>query len=471
MPKPSIDVDTQHSMRFLHRTRTLDIADANTAAAPDPYIPLHGSTHYAVEHYDLELQVRLAGNQLQGRATITAHALVPLTQVELDLTGLGMDKASVNGTRILKYSQPQGKLVLQLPEPLDAGAEFTMDIRYSGFPAPDDGEWGEVGWEELDDGVLVAGQPTGAPTWFPCNDRPDDKASYRFSVTTDADYTAVCNGSLVSHTRKSSRETWVYEQTAPMATYLATVQIGAYQLLALPATPSQTQLPITVAVPKKLQSKAATALSRQREMVDVFIQAFGPYPFDAYTVVVTEDALEIPLEAQSLSILGSNHMNRTWEAQRLIAHELSHQWFGNSLTLASWRDIWLHEGFACYAEWLWSEESGSMTVAERAAQAHAKLTTDPVALTVGDPGPEMMFDDAVYKRGALALAAIRLRAGDANFFALLQRWVAENRHSSVSTAAFVTLADEVCANVAGFSAADILTSWLFTKPLPPMPGR
>ncbi|MGO2542261.1 M1 family metallopeptidase [Specibacter sp. AOP5-B1-6] len=458
-------------MSFLHRTRpsSPSPAAADLPARPDPYIPLHGSTSYAVTHYEIELEARLAGNQLQGRAVISARALVPLTSVDLDLAGLGMDKASVDGIRVGKHSHRQGKLRLQLPAPVDAGTEFTLDIRYSGNPAPDDGEWGDVGWEELDDGVLVAGQPTGAPTWFPCNDRPGDKASYRFTVTTDADYTAVCNGTLVSHAKKSSRETWVYEQTAPMATYLATLQIGRYKLLALPASAGQTQLPITVAVPKKLQARAATALARQREMVDVFIQRFGPYPFPAYTVVVTEDELEIPLEAQSLSILGSNHMDTGWEAQRLIAHELSHQWFGNSLTLASWRDIWLHEGFACYAEWLWSEDSGSMTVAERAAAAHAKLVAEPVAVTVGDPGPELMFDDAVYKRGALALVALRAAAGDTNFFALLQRWTEEHRHGSVTTADFMSLADEVCAGVESFAATDILAPWLYQQALPPLP--
>ncbi|PYI37366.1 peptidase M1 [Arthrobacter psychrolactophilus] len=437
--------------------------------APAPYIPSHGSSSFAVAHYDLELAIRLAGNQLTGRAILTARALESLDSVELDLIGLGMDKASVNGKRILKHAHRDGKLQLQLPSPVAAGEMFTLDIRYSGFPAPDDGQWGEVGWEELDDGVLVAGQPTGAPTWFPCNDRPDNKASYRFSVTTDADYTVVCNGSLLSHSKKSSRETWVYEQVAPMATYLATVQIGRYKLLTLPAPTGGNQLPITVAAPKKLLARTATSLARQREMVEVFTESFGPYPFPGYTVVVTEDKLEIPLEAQSLSIIGSNHLDTSWESQRLIAHELSHQWFGNSLTLAAWNDIWLHEGFACYAEWLWSEESGSMTIAERASAAHAKLVADPVELAVGDPGPEMMFDDAVYKRGALALTALRAASGDEKFFTLLRQWVLDNRHGSVSTPRFIALADRLCADIPGFSATAILTPWLFRKQLPPLP--
>ncbi|MFC8302063.1 M1 family metallopeptidase [Specibacter sp. NPDC057265] len=460
-------------MRFLNRSSpaTAGGAAADVPARPDPYVPLHGSTSYAVEHYDLDLELRLAGNRLQGRAVITARALVPLTSVELDLIGLGMDKVAVDGARVLKHSQRQGKLQLQLASPLPAGTQFTLDIRYSGLPSPHNSDWGDVGWEELDDGVLVAGQPTGAPTWFPCNDRPDDKASYRFTVTTDAGYTAVCNGTLLSHSRKSSRESWVYEQSAPMATYLATLQIGRYRRLTLPAPEGRSQLPITVAVPKKLQATAAAALARQREMVEAFTRCFGPYPFPSYTVVVTEDELEIPLEAQTLSILGSNHLTTGWEEQRLIAHELSHQWFGNSLTLASWCDIWLHEGFACYAEWLWSEESGAMGVAARAAAAHAKLRAEPLAFAIGDPGPEQMFDDAVYKRGALALEALRCAAGEANFFALLHRWVAENRHGSVSTAGFVALADQLCATVPGFSAAGILTPWLYQTALPALPRR
>ena len=98
-----------------------------------------------------------------------------------------------------------------------------------------------------------------------------------------------------------------------------------------------------------------------------------------------------------------------------------------------WKDIWLHEGFACYAEWIWSEEAGVMTVARRAATAWRKLAAGKQDLLVGDPGPELMFDDRVYKRGALALHALRLRCGDLAFFSLLHEWAGQNRHGSVHT--------------------------------------
>ena len=103
-------------------------------------------------------------------------------------------------------------------------------------------------------------------------------------------------------------------------------------------------------------------------MIALFEGLFGPYPFDAYTVVVTDDDLEIPLEAQGLSVFGANHMDGRRGSERLVAHELAHQWFGNSLTVGLWRDIWLHEGFACYAEWLWSEASGGRTAARAGAR-------------------------------------------------------------------------------------------------------
>jgi aminopeptidase N len=199
-----------------------------------PYVPGHGTDAYRVLHYELELDYRLASNRLTGRAVLAAVAARRTSAVVLDMTGLRALKVQLNGTRVRKFTQRAEQLVVHCEQPLEAGSEFSLEIRYDGNPQPRRGLWGEVGWEELTDGVLVAGQPNGAPSWFPCNDHPRNKASYRITVTTDAGYRVVCNGLLVGHAMKSSRQTWVYEQSEPMATYLATIQIGRYGLVRLP---------------------------------------------------------------------------------------------------------------------------------------------------------------------------------------------------------------------------------------------
>ncbi|MFY9635217.1 MAG: M1 family metallopeptidase [Cellulosimicrobium cellulans] len=437
------------------------------AAAPDPYMPGHGTNAYRVTRYELDLDYKLSSNRLSGRAVLHAVTQYATAALVLDLTGLRATKIQLSGRKVRKYSQRAEQLVIVPDAALPAGEAFTLDIRYEGNPVPRRGFWGEVGWEELTDGVLVAGQPNGAASWFPCNDHPGDKASYRIGVTTDAGYRAVCNGELVSHSTRASRETWVYEQPEPMATYLATVQIGRYELLSLAPAHAAGQVPQFAAVPALLAETAREGLARQPEMMRTFASCFGPYPFPEYTVVVTEDELEIPLEAQTLSILGRNHLTQEWESQRLIAHELAHQWFGNSLTAASWADIWLHEGFACYAEWIWSEEAGVMTVADRAAAAWRKLVAGSQDIVVGDPGPELMFDDRVYKRGALALHALRVKCGDLAFFALLHDWTSTHRHGSVSTAAFILAADRTT----GLDSEALLHPWLHEAALPPLPVR
>ena len=432
----------------------------------DPYMPGHGSDSYRVSRYEVDLDYRMAANRLSGRAVIHATAARQASAVVLDLAGLRAVKVQLNGRRVRRFSQRAEQLVVQLDAGLAAGETFTLDVRYEGNPAPRRGLWGEVGWEELTDGVLVAGQPNGAPSWFPCNDHPRSKASYRITVTTDANYRAVCNGRLVGHSIRASRETWTYEQEEPMATYLATVQIGRYESLVLDPGDAPGGVLQTAAVPPALAGAARQGLRLQPDMMRTFVRCFGPYPFSEYTVVVADDVLEIPLEAQTMAILGRNHLSLDWDAQRLIAHELSHQWFGNSLTVRGWHDIWLHEGFACYAEWIWSEAAGVMTAQDRAAAAWRRLSAAGQDLLIGDPGPALMFDDRVYKRGALALHALRMHCGDLAFFTLLQEWTRTHRHGSVSTADFILMAN----GVAGIDAEAVLHPWLFELALPPLPA-
>jgi aminopeptidase N len=426
----------------------------------DDYFPHRGDRSWSVSHYDLALSYDIDSNQLRGKAALTVEALTDLRELRLDLSGFRVAKVTVDGAAARYAVKPQ-HLVVRPRQPIPSGASTRIVVAYAGKPRPvPDGE-DECGWEELDDGVLVAGQTNGAPSWFPCNDRPDDKATYRIELTAANGYHVVANGVCTSQWRSAGATTWVYEQREPMATYLATVQIGRYVVHPVEGA----SVPMSAVLPKAQLRRYDAAFSRQGEMLDLFARLFGPYPFSAYTVVITEDELEIPLEAQGMSTFGSNFLTSDWDHVRLVAHELSHQWFGNAVTVSSWRDIWLHEGFACYCEWLWSEESGGRTADAHARSHWAKLAAKRQDLLLGDPGPDLMFDDRVYKRGALLLHALRLTVGDERFFALLRAWVDRNRYGSVTTAMFEALAAELVEE----PLDDLFRTWLRERPLPALP--
>lgn len=433
----------------------------------DPYVPGHGDLTFGVDSYDLTLDYVAAGNRLDARAVLVCRiaddVTQPVSRIELDLHHrLKVTKLSLDGASLGRYGHEHSRLFIRFAQPLAAGSQFTVTVAYKGSPGPMRGIDGDAGWEELTDGVIVASQPHGSPTWFPCNDRAADKATYTFTVTTDSDYLAVANGSLVARRQTGRRTTWTYECPAPMSPYLATLQIGQYETRQLRTSPSDVRL----VYPRRLREAVMTSFADQVRMIDFFAARFGDYPFDGYTAVITDDSLEIPLESQTLSTFGANFTNRGWDAQRLIAHELAHQWFGNAVTASSWADIWLHEGFACYSEWLWSEEAGLDTAQQRAHHHHARLARLPQDLRLQDPGPNDMFDDRIYKRGALTLHALRTLLGDEAFFGLVRRWVSEHRYGTVTTADFVALAEDV----AGQPLAAFFDAWLRELPLPDLPA-
>jgi len=435
----------------------------------DLYTPDSGNFVVAVTHYDLELDYRISSNRLQGTATLTVLAHEKLTKFSLDLFGLVVSKVSIDGARAARFTQSKSKLKIEAGAPIEAGQEFTVVIKYGGNPSPMLTAWGEVGWEELTEGVLVAGQPCGASTWFPCSDHPRNKASYRFAITTDSPFYVVANGRLVTRTVRASRTRWVYVSPEPMPAYLATVQIGHYRAQELPGG----RVPLLSFIPDDLQDQFVADFSCQREMMALFEDLFGEYPFATYTVVVTDDDLEIPLESLGVSVFGRNHVDGSKGSNRLVAHELAHSWFGNSLTVSTWKDIWLQEGFACYAEWLWSENSGGKSAGEWAEHFWLGLKSLPQDITVGDPGPALMFDDRVYKRGALTVHALRLYLGNDAFFDMLRSWTQENKFGSVTTDDFVRHVQSFAPDNRSLASDDEITAlfeaWLFSSALPEFP--
>jgi aminopeptidase N len=435
-------------------------ASSQASTAIDPYLPKNGNLGYRVSRYELALEYKVSINRLSGSATITAAALGELEEFTLDLSeALTVSKVSVNGKRAAHFACRDRKLRIRLSSKLASGAAMSIIVHYHGSPRPLRSLWGDVGFEELTNGALVAGQPNGAASWFPCDDHPSAKASFLIQISADDPYRVVANGRLVSRRPRAAQTEWTYEQPEPTSTYLITLQIGIYEMTRLGTAPVQ----MRAALPERLRREFYEDFARQPEMMELFVELFGPYPLaNGYTVVVTDDDLEIPVEAQGISIFGANHCDGTGASERLIAHELAHQWFGNSVTARQWRDIWLHEGFACYAEWLWSEHSGGPSADQLARQYHQKLRAAPQDLLLADPGPRNMFDDRVYKRGALTLHALRGRVGDEKFFALLKDWTTRYRHSNAVTDDFTDLAADYC----GESLTPLWDSWLYSQAVP-----
>jgi aminopeptidase N len=424
----------------------------------EPYIPDHGDDSFDVAHYSLGLGYKLIGNRLDGDAVLSCVARADTTAVTLDLAGLRVAKVFVDGTPA-RFTHRGSRL--RIPARLAAGQEFELRVKYAGSPGTLKARHlDDAGWEELTDGVIVAAQPHGAPTWFPCNDRPSNKATYAITMAAPSDYYVAMSGSLTDTRRRGSATEWTWEMLQPMAPYLATVQIGRYEVRDLAEG-------VIVIAPPDLKGEGYDAsFGRQPAMMEFFESVFGTYPFDDYTVVVTDDPLEIPLESQSLSTFGRNYASAEWHAVRLVAHELAHQWFGNAVTLREWHDIWLHEGFACYAEWLWSEESGGESAAWWAAHYQAKLAELDQDLLLADPGPALMFDDRVYKRGALTLHALRSVVGDHDFFDILREWVERFGGGNATTADFEALAAEI----SGESLGGLFDAWLRATALPALPA-
>jgi aminopeptidase N len=429
----------------------------------DPYAPTSGDPTIRVLDYRLKLRYKVSTNRLDAEAVLRVEAVDQLSEFRLDLVGLTASRVRVDGEKRSNFRSGARKLTVRPARVIEVGHQFDVAVRYAGHPEPRNTRWGRVGWEELDDGVLVGSQPVGAPTWFPCNDLPGDKASYHIELTCEDAYTVIAPGLLVGRERSSGRSTWTFEEAIPTASYLVAVHIGRYrsEALALGAVPGAVHYPAELAGP------VAEELAGLPAMMALFEECFGPYPLGRYDVIVTPDALEIPLEAQGMAVFGANHLDGHHAQERLVAHELAHQWFGNTVGLRRWRDIWLNEGFCCYAEWLWSEASGGPSCQQQAKRHWTILAGLPQDLILADPGADVMFDDRVYKRGALTLHALRRELGEERFFSVLRSWVTEKRHATGITEEFIALAE----GVAGRDLSGLFDQWLRQPALPKLPPR
>jgi aminopeptidase N len=451
-------------------------AGASTASSPsdhpspgsagigDPYYPLLGNGGYDVRHYALDLDLDVAaGSILEASATIEAVATQGLSAFNLDFRGPEIDSVTVAG-RAAAWERDGGELTVTPAAPLALGSPFTVVVRYAG--APDGGEDRLTrGWWATGRSIATVGEPAGADVWYPVNGHPLDKATYTLSVTVPAPYDVVANGRLVATVHEAgdagtaATRTFVWENRYPTASYLVAFHAAE---LDVRQRPGPDGVVLREAFPPDLTRKERRAFARAPRMLEVFAERFGPYPFAAFGNTVLEDtAFDAALETQELvaydrSALGASK----------VAHELAHQWFGNSVSLERWQDIWLNEGFASYAQVLWIEETRGAGAARAALRRRASTLAaaseqpEGTGVRIGDPGPGRLTSPVVYSGGALLLAALRERMGDDAFFRLLQEWTGRHRHGHADTQDFVALAEEVAQEeLDAFFVAWLETPW------------
>ena len=322
---------------------------------------------------------------------------------------------------------------------------------------------GASGFFHTDDGALVVGQPYVAATWFPANDDPLDTAPFTFRITAPEGLEVLANGVLEDAATAEGQTTTTWRAQEPMAPYLATMAIGEFDVRAY----EQGGIRYWDAFDPDLGRDgdvARASLARQPEVLAYLQSVFGPYPFTSAGGIVDDLAeLGFALENQTRPIYARGFFSDAASGDAVVVHELAHQWFGDDLPLARWSDIWLNEGFATYAEWLWAEHDGRASVQQQFDAAASVLPEDPFwTVLVGDPGAENIFDAAVYNRGAMTLHALRQAVGDDAFFAILPEWAASRSGQNVTTAEFVDLAEEI----SGQPLDELFTIWLATPAKP-----
>jgi hypothetical protein len=641
----------------------------------DAYFPLDGNGGYDVRHYLLDFSYDPDTDVLDGVATIRARATQNLSSFNLDLVGMTVESITIDG-QPATWSRDAGELTVTPQRGLLDGRTFTAKISYSGVPEPVVDVFGISGVFHTDDGMMIVGEPHVAATWFPANDHPTDKAAFTFRVSVPAGLEVVANGKLVGKRTRGGSTTWTWDAREPMATYLATANVGEFDVraykkrgirywdaidpdllapaaeprtgeqmaisqkagvfdtvykrlartISVPASgatlsfwitrdtepdfdfvfveaktvgqPNRTTLedmnghtsqdpgfscpfwlglhPIlnryqtdngdgtcsphgssgewwaatgasdgweqwqvdlsayagsdvkvsisyatddfvqlagafvddvvvstgpgttsfeddgntfdgwtvpgapdgsapntndwiagtTADTPEPLGALAEKSFARQPEIIKFLSTKFGaPYPFSTSGGIVDDlEELGFALENQTRPIYSKLFFVDALFADSVVVHELAHQWYGDSLAVAAWQHIWLNEGFATYAEWLWSGREGFGTAQEIFEGNYFGIPADDPfwQVVIGDPGPDLLFDGAVYDRGAMTLHVLRLTVGDDDFFKILSKWARRNAGGNVTTDMFMRLSERV----SGRQLDELFGAWLFTPGKP-----
>lgn len=428
------------------------------AGLGDKLFPNAGNGGYDVQHYDLDLTVDVENNIITGTATLTAAATITLATFNLDFHELTIGALTVNDVET-PYQRQEDELIIEPAAPLPAESLFTVTVRYHGKPKP----IGISGWLHYFDRVAVGYGALGAPTWYPVNNHPSDRATYSYRVTVPPTYMALANGQLLGEeSAQTGWTTYRWATDSPIASANTTMLIGHYVLQSAATDP--TGVLVNTYREESVSEGSLRRLEHTPDMLALLNELVGPYPFPSYSVLVHTRPAPYAAFQQELSILSLAVL--TDYGEEAVMNGLSFQYFGQSVGIAQWQDAWLAQGLGGYLGWFWIEKSrGPEALQTMVQRLHDFYDLDfpPAAPATADD----LENDSIYFRAPMAIHALRLRLGDERFFQLLRTLYARYRGGNASTTDFIAVAEEV----SGEDLTEFFQAWLYDDKLPPLPTQ
>jgi len=438
-----------------------------------------GNGGYDVGHYDLSLRYDVTpdgGQAITGTARLRARATQALSRFDLDFAGDAPGEVRVDG-RPATTARDGEDLVVTPARPLRAGAAFTVEVRgyttHATIPNPEDPASTAVFL--IPDGSAMAPQPAGAHRLYPSNDHPSDKATFTFVLDAPRDLTAVANGVLSGRESAGDRTRWRYVVRRPMETALTQVAVGRYDVT---RHPDAGRVHLRDVTSPSVTAALQPRLNLAPEHLAWLQERLGPYPGDVYGALVLDLPVPLALETSTLTVFDAGSLLDPPPAlaEPHLVHELSHAWYGGSVSPATWSDVWLNEGHAYRIQVLFAEDHGQLegqtgfeTLEAFWTGAHAesdrlRAQFGPVALPRGGAF-DQLFSFNAYVGGALVLEALRRHVGDDAFDRIEREWLRRFAGRSASTADFVALASEV----SGADQSAFLEPWLYSEQTPELP--
>ena len=392
-----------------------------------------------IEHYKIELSLFPEAMALAGTVTLIGRATAPTRTIKIDAAdNLTITEVRLNGGPET-FTRTADKVTLAVPSLLSKNDTFTLTVSYRGRPRIT-GRLGSGMFISSHGGfpvIATLSEPYGAPTWWPCIDNPADKTTAEIVVTVPSGYVVASNGLLQSvRPNPDGTLSYVWQERYPIATYLISVTATNFAQFSdtYQALDGMTTMPILYYVYPEHLEEARRNFAPTKDAIRILAELFGEYPFLAEKYGMVEFPWGGGMEHQTITGLGPSLVTSP-NPLTIIVHELAHHWWGDMVTMKTWNDIWLNEGFATYAEVLFYEKRdhvhpGALMRRYDDGRADGMLRGTVYAEDAADP-----WDDyrAIYNKGAWVLHMLRYVVGDETFFAALREYGRRFAYANAST--------------------------------------